>query len=247
MHLGFSCFDHTSPCPMAENNCFYFPGPFIQDGVDNWTAPFDLNHQVHPGLHHDSTQGCQSLSDSASALCSPPIWTTEMGSQATAEHTSEQGSSSEPSIPKLKAYPCSKLGCQKSYTRNEALQTHISSTHRGEKPNVCRIDGCLKAFATLSDCKKHRKTHQSEEKSGARIRCMDCSNTFGRRDSLLEHRREHCRVLRARGCLAKRDESAYKSRSTSAEGSTPVLSQSEQGFAEDAARSIESCPDLPDT
>ena len=52
-------------------------------------------------------------------------------------------------------------GCDKAYSRLENLKTHLRS-HTGERPYVCEIPGCEKAFSNASDRAKHQnRTHSS--------------------------------------------------------------------------------------
>ena len=51
--------------------------------------------------------------------------------------------------------------CPKAYSRLENLKTHLRS-HTGERPYVCEVEGCSKAFSNASDRAKHQnRTHSS--------------------------------------------------------------------------------------
>ena len=52
-------------------------------------------------------------------------------------------------------------GCTKAYSRLENLKTHLRS-HTGERPYVCEVAGCHKAFSNASDRAKHQnRTHST--------------------------------------------------------------------------------------
>ena len=86
-------------------------------------------------------------------------------------------------------FRCAWSGCDKSYTRKHKLKEHVMSIHRGEKPIHCPVRGCTMAFSNRPDCARHKRTHS---KSMSRYVCMDCQRTFGRQDTLLDHRKKHC-------------------------------------------------------
>ncbi|KAI9726244.1 MAG: hypothetical protein M1834_009073 [Cirrosporium novae-zelandiae] len=51
--------------------------------------------------------------------------------------------------------------CEKRFTRPSSLQTHIYS-HTGEKPFACDVEGCGRHFSVVSNLRRHKKVHRSE-------------------------------------------------------------------------------------
>ncbi|KAI8096861.1 uncharacterized protein BX664DRAFT_325059 [Halteromyces radiatus] len=56
----------------------------------------------------------------------------------------------------FRPFLCTHVGCSKSFTSFDLLQTHETNMH-GIKKMVCGIDGCSKGFATSGQLTKHRK------------------------------------------------------------------------------------------
>jgi hypothetical protein len=56
----------------------------------------------------------------------------------------------------FRPFLCTHVGCSKSFTSFDLLQTHETNMH-GIKKMVCGIDGCQKSFATSGQLTKHRK------------------------------------------------------------------------------------------
>ncbi|CAO3597760.1 unnamed protein product [Absidia cylindrospora] len=56
----------------------------------------------------------------------------------------------------FRPFLCTHVGCSKSFTSFDLLQTHETNMH-GIKKMVCGIDGCQKGFATSGQLTKHRK------------------------------------------------------------------------------------------
>jgi len=54
--------------------------------------------------------------------------------------------------------------CDKRFTRPSSLQTHLYS-HTGEKPYACEAEGCGRHFSVVSNLRRHRKVHKSDQGS----------------------------------------------------------------------------------
>ncbi|KAI8073342.1 hypothetical protein BC940DRAFT_218994, partial [Gongronella butleri] len=48
--------------------------------------------------------------------------------------------------------------CDKQFAKASALKIHIVS-HTREKPFVCDVHGCGRAFSILSNLRRHKKQH----------------------------------------------------------------------------------------
>ncbi|KIJ56181.1 hypothetical protein M422DRAFT_239387 [Sphaerobolus stellatus SS14] len=51
--------------------------------------------------------------------------------------------------------------CGSRFERNIDLETHMRS-HTGERPFVCRVPGCGKAFTVKSNMLRHERTHNAD-------------------------------------------------------------------------------------
>jgi uncharacterized Zn-finger protein len=57
----------------------------------------------------------------------------------------------------------------------------------GERPYVCKWDGCNKSFSRSDELSRHFRTHTGEKK----FECQICSNRFMRSDHLSKHMKRH--------------------------------------------------------
>mmetsp|Transcript_42357 Transcript_42357/g.59322 ORF Transcript_42357/g.59322 Transcript_42357/m.59322 type:complete len:160 (+) Transcript_42357:358-837(+) len=57
------------------------------------------------------------------------------------------------------SFPCPVDGCEKSFTRNSNLKTHIKTFHEKRKDFRCSFEGCEKAFAHKISLQKHEHQH----------------------------------------------------------------------------------------
>lgn len=81
-------------------------------------------------------------------------------------------------------YQCTYEGCDKAYSDNKYLKSHIVSAHTKEAKFVCTQ--CNKGFATGQRLNRHAHVHQGEE----RYRCRDyppCEQSFRKHQTLQRH------------------------------------------------------------
>ena len=96
--------------------------------------------------------------------------------------------------------------CNKFFNRPHRLKTHLLS-HTGEKPFVCEVSGCNRAYARTEHLKRH--VANSHKKSGDTLdggtdesslinsakfllSCSKCPKEFASQDSLKKHMKTRC-------------------------------------------------------
>ena len=78
--------------------------------------------------------------------------------------------------------PCP-YGCGRSFKHATQKAIHVRKVHTGERPFVCKVDGCGKAFYSSGDLKSHEKTH-----SGLKpFECPTCGKALSSRNALKVH------------------------------------------------------------
>lgn len=71
------------------------------------------------------------------------------------------------------------LHCEKQFSRADTLKDHLKAVH--DKSIRCAV--CSKTFSSLQKLRRHQLVHTDEKNH----RCQDCSQSFGRKDSLTYH------------------------------------------------------------
>ncbi|GAA5996127.1 uncharacterized protein JCM10292_007409 [Rhodotorula paludigena] len=91
-------------------------------------------------------------------------------------HTNSQG------VKVAKRYICLIEGCERSFPRKSAIESHIQ-THLEDKPFVCPHDDCGASFVRQHDLRRHERIH-----SGNKPFPCPCGKGFARGDALARHR-----------------------------------------------------------
>ena len=96
--------------------------------------------------------------------------------------------------------------CNKFFNRPHRLKTHLLS-HTGEKPFVCEVSGCNRAYARTEHLKRHvANSHKKSEdtlEGGTNesslinsakflLSCSKCPKEFASQDSLKKHMKTRC-------------------------------------------------------
>ncbi|KAI0760277.1 hypothetical protein C8Q74DRAFT_215911 [Fomes fomentarius] len=112
-----------------------------------------------------STTPASPLSPSASASPEPmekPKVVKRIRTKADPEAPSQQASPTkrrrrQDTTPK---YPCSE--CDASFARTHNLKVHVSSVHKGERPNSCTHPGCDRNFSRKHDLMRHQQSKHTD-------------------------------------------------------------------------------------
>ncbi|GAA5885373.1 hypothetical protein JCM6882_009592 [Rhodosporidiobolus microsporus] len=81
-----------------------------------------------------------------------------------------------------KRYVCLIEGCERTFPRKSAIESHIQ-THLEDKPFVCPHDDCDASFVRQHDLRRHERIH-----SGNKPFPCPCGKGFARGDALARHR-----------------------------------------------------------
>lgn len=78
--------------------------------------------------------------------------------------------------------PCP-YGCGRSFKHATQKAIHIRKVHTGERPFVCKVEDCKKAFYSSGDLKSHEKTHLGLKP----FECPSCGKALSSRNALKVH------------------------------------------------------------
>lgn len=88
-------------------------------------------------------------------------------------------------------FKCSYDGCDKQYVESKHLKQHIKAAHTQELKYLCPRPGCGKSFVTGTRLRRHQAVHEGAD----RFRCVDCGQSFRKKETLHKHhRKEHLHV-----------------------------------------------------
>ena len=85
-------------------------------------------------------------------------------------------------------FKCGYVGCNKRYSKKSNLKVHFF-THTGDSPYRCHLGACAgEKFRNKQALNRHIRAQHTHEKP---FLCPLCDERFGRKDTLLVHRRRH--------------------------------------------------------
>lgn len=80
-------------------------------------------------------------------------------------------------------FVCPYDDCDKDYIEDKHLKQHIKAVHKQERKHVCQREGCGKSFVTSTRLKRHQAVHEGAN----RFRCVDCGQSFRKKETLHRH------------------------------------------------------------
>ena len=191
---------------MSESaDAFSLGDPELYNSGEGWLlSDIEANYQATPSLLPDSIMACEKNSACSCPQCSTLLWTSEVQTNPNADRACQEPFPSNATD--CQRFRCKEPDCSASYSKKDKLKKHIASKHLGDRPFACNIGDCQKAFGTSSDCKRHQRTHQKNHNTISPFVCKDCTKSFSRHDSMLEHRRKRCKVVQAQKSTIDEDE-----------------------------------------
>jgi uncharacterized Zn-finger protein len=89
----------------------------------------------------------------------------------------------------IKKFQCTHPDCGKIFTRLQNLNSHLS-VHSGERPFICKYDGCQGKFRRKQDLFRHtRSIHMPFASRPYQCPTVGCLMRFARADGLSAHLR----------------------------------------------------------
>ncbi|GAA5989280.1 hypothetical protein JCM10908_001237 [Rhodotorula pacifica] len=163
----------SPPVPQIHRGASPFSSPLLSDDDSEFPA-LDANGQIATTSTITYVPGPPALPGQPRSSVPREVI------QSLYSHTPSHMSASGVKVPKR--YMCLIEGCERSFPRKSAIESHIQ-THLEDKPFICPHDDCDASFVRQHDLKRHERIH-----SGNKPFPCPCGKGFARGDALARHR-----------------------------------------------------------